>query len=750
MGQSLTKALANAPEQSENPKVQYPLYFITSTQLTFEPQGANDPPSIQDEATAQPPNRPHTTRNSQSRSASINSSPVIGVEHQSSVETADSNEPQLPTNIQPLVPEESVLEDPSKALAQPNRREMFRMIESIRSSSPANTPGKAGFDTPVHLRRFQASNITGDIPLTPTLAPTENEEGFIGSSPTPATRDPTPAANKEVPRLTVPDVTMVDSSDLPSSPPEMSSRSPSPQKRSRQTRSERRRSAKIRKAMLKNAAAERSASSSPVKADNDTETEMPVVPLQPPGQDDLKENNDAPQLDERPPSRRTRAALGQSIENSQNPIPPVTLETPGKSKEAPVTQTPKSKSASKRKKKKNQAKSPGKNSQLSEQAADEASTTLVLPEHNLDSSSEEMETQIASQLEQDLVSAVDLGGQLNMIDHAQAAEKESQTQASKKRKREEEHSNEARKSNAKERRRSTRLTASIETNVDLERPNSAASQDHTENSILPDAPPTDSLKPEAITPRRSTRSSQRKEEPPVEQPSAEQFLPATQVSESQEPVQELTQAPMPTPSSAKPSRKSLRSQDQPPTPVPDQTPTRSKSLRSRKSRLARNKSESQDQHAQPDAQPIDSQLSQSQVDSQEMVPESIVTEEKPAVSDIPPVSTEEATDSQMTDVAPSTQPTTASIDAQTMDVDMIPEEAVITSNQPTTNIFTAEVQTEPIPIPTSGNGDISLTSTLQKVLDDMQTTSLDPNTLRQVDDLLFNIRVAAHDASRRN
>jgi hypothetical protein len=201
--------------------------------------------------------------------------------------------------------------------------------------------------------------------------------------------------------------------------------------------------------MFLNSSGEQSGPNSPTKPDNNTAMDLAPLPVE--QKDDLKENTHASQVDERPPSRRTRAALGQSIDNSQDPVPPVTVETPGKSREAPATQTPRSRSASKRRRKKSTSRSPKKKSQ-NEQTADEASAMLVPPEHNLDSSSEEMETQIASQLEQDLEYAVDLGGQINLVEDIQPME-QSSTQPSKKRKREED--SEAQSNNVKDRRRST-------------------------------------------------------------------------------------------------------------------------------------------------------------------------------------------------------------------------------------------------------------------------------------------------------
>lgn len=668
---------------------------------------------------------------------------MVGLEHQSSFDTTELNEPQLPTNSRPDVSEEHLMEDVSTIHPQHNRREMFRMIESIRSSSPANTPGKSGFDTPVHLRRFHASNSAAEIPLTPTLAPTENDEGFIGSSPTPATRDPTPAAKKDIPLLKVPDVTMIDSSDLPSSPPEVSSRSPSPQKRAKLTRNQRRRSAKAKKALLQTSAGEQSASNSPSKADREIMAALETP--HPDDQDDPKENNDAPQVDERPPSRRTRSAFGQCVDNSQSAVPPVTVETPGKTTETPASETLRSKSASKKKKRKSASRSANDNTQEIEQAQG----TLVPPEHNVDSSSEDMETQIASQLEQDLESAVDLGGQVNHTEDTQTAEQQLPTHASKKRKREEEDSRECSSSKAKERRRSTRLTSTKdEAQIDLEEPEPTLSQDPEKDPVrdfvLPDASLDSSAKQETTTPRRSTRSSQRKDDSIVEE-----FLPATQISESQEPIKENE----PTHPPSKRSRTSPPLEmDQLATPGREKPPTRSKSksksARSRKSRSIRSETESQDQYIQPESLPDHGQLSQGQTDSQDMVAESIVAD-NPGVPDLPLVSTEVATDSQVTDTPTSNELAITSTDMQSMDVDEVPKEATATLTQPTTSVFTAEVQTKPTPIPNTGNSETGIGPALQKILDQMKTATLTPDDLRQVDDFLFHIRVAAHDASRR-
>ncbi|KAJ5090793.1 hypothetical protein N7532_009477 [Penicillium argentinense] len=743
IGQSLQKALAilsaGASEQNED----------VQDVATFS--------SVGETAASQSEIKQPISRNILPRSVNPDSSPVIGMEHQSSVETTDLNEPQLPTNSLSEVPEEPMVEDVSAINPAVNQREMFRMIESIRSSSPANTPGKSGYDTPVHLRRFHISNGTGAIPLTPTLAPTENDEGFIGSSPTPATRDPTPAATKEVPSLSVPDITMTNASDLPSSPPEYASRSPSPQKRTRPTRSERRRSARAKKALLRNSSGEQSASNSPKKPVHDSTTvPEPSPPSQADQPEDSKENNGAPQADERPPSRRTRSALGQSMDNKQSSAPPTpaAVETPVKPTDDQVPQSNRSKTASKRRKRKNAARAANSQSQQSESQQSESqqpdqsadvSATLALPEYNLDSSSEDMETQIASQLEQDLESAVDLGDRAPTADKAQAVAEQATVQSSKKRKREEDDSRETRAKNAQERRRSSRLTASKdELHAEAEEPQPTPSEDLAQESTT--VPPENhSAKPETATPRRSTRNFQRREEPPQEK-----SLPATQLelTESQEPPKQDEPAPPP----PKRSRKSLRLDDQPPSTVPEEQSIRSKSNRSRRSRSTRTEVESsqpsQEQQTPSQLLSGETQQHQNQDGTEGLMPERIVVENTLA-ENTHLVSTEEVTDSQMTDMAPSIEPTTTR-DTQTMDVNKPQEKSSAAPIQPTTNVFTTEVQTEPSPMLDAGSSEKDLATFLQKVLDEAKSATLDLNGLRQVEDLLFNIRVAAQDALRRN
>lgn len=662
----------------------------------------------------------------------LNSSPVIGANQLPALDTAESNEPQLPT--QSAFTKDQINNDVSVHFPN-DRREVFRMIESIRSSSPANSPGKLGYDTPVHLRRLRASQGITEIPPTPTLAPVENEEGYIGSSPTPATRDPTPAINSDAPVSRSQDVAMTDATDLPSSPPELGSRSPSPQKRSKRSRNERRKSARARKAMHRRSVEAQSFSNSPAKTDPvaGSATDLSQVD----DQADPEENNDAPQVDERPPSRRLRSALSQSTDNEQNlasmpsfGITPKPTDTPS------AEQSTRSKSGSKRRKRKSFSKTAtGDGQQATPQA--EALPAPPAPDDLVDSSSEDVETQIASQLEQDLELAMDVV--VNVRE--ESAQQPASPVSSKKRKREEE---DARPTASKERRRSTRLSSTKDMAViELEDPDATQSQDASGASQ--DLSLAKSTSP---TLRRSTRGSQRRED--ASTPAV--VSPATEVSEStQEPVPDQASSQPP----AKRSRKSLRHEDQSEAAMEENSsqvkPTRA---RSRKACSSRNEAESQPQpsqeHAtQADATPKEIELSHGQHADQDVPPESNV-QEQAAVPPVPLVSTEEATDSQMTDMGPPTNSDPASTENKMrMNVEPVPNQGPTAVLEQVTT--TAEVQTDPIhPHPEPDASESGITQSLKRLLDDMKLATLGPQALREVDDLLFNIRVEAHDASRRH
>ncbi|OOQ89164.1 hypothetical protein PEBR_10882 [Penicillium brasilianum] len=705
MGQAFSTATSRlcAPVQLSQASSQassFQLALLVSSTNT-RTQEANLASSSSAKPANQPLIEPIPTRSIENGSTAFNSSPVIGTKDPALPDPIELEEPQLPTNDGTAAAE-------VPATFQKSRREMFRMIESIRSSSPAHTLGKLGFDTPSHLRRLHAQ--TG-IPLTPTLVPAENEEGFIGSSPTPATRDLTPAMNLEAPGGQFQDIAMEDATDLPSSPPELTSRSPSPKKMSSSSRRARRRK------RLQSSVAE-----------------------------EARKKASVPQADERPPSRRTRSALIQSTANDQNadaaPAPPMSTSEiiPKTSEKLSTPQSAKSKSSSKKRKRKGGSKAADG---INEQTAQVPSTPVAL-QYFVDSSSEDLESQIASQLEQDLELAVDMVGKGQS---GSALAIEDPEPATKKRKREEDNV----QSTSRDRRRSTRLSTTKDLGItEVEETQVTQSQDTTISQPSKDVP-SSNLSP-TVT-RRSTRSSQKKEsELVVAQPVPESQIPET-IPEEPPKDPESSQRPN------KRSRKSLRLEDQsPPPPLVEEQistcPKSSRSSRSRKSRSSRNETQSQPRHFQEQRLPVEPAM------ENELLPASndnsnvgsdVIAPQEPVESQTAPSSTE-ATDSQMTDVNPSTAPVSQGKNIQqNMDVDMVSENPSTSVPGPVLDVATAEIQTEPVP-PTV-EPDISeagISRSLRKLLDDMKSAKLGPNALREVDDLLFNIRVEAHDASRRH
>ncbi|KAJ6055393.1 hypothetical protein N7444_004491 [Penicillium canescens] len=629
----------------------------------------------------------------------LNSSPVIRT--QDPTASSGVNEPQLPNNFQLGVPDTEIFERASVAKKRRNRREVFSMIESIQSSSPANTPRRLGFNTPPHLRRLQSSESASETPLTPTLAPTENEEGFIGSSPTPATRDPTPAVNSDAPVPAVQESNATQGTDPPSSPPEIHSRSPSPSKSRKPSRSARRRAAKAAKALAGTSGKQSTVNSpatSRLATENSNDTSMVG------SHDQDKENTDAtPRPNATTPSRRLRSGLSKASPTSQDPSHAAPLDP----HETPVQKpSRKSKSNSSSKKKKKQG-SPQPAAEKNQETTDPPPDPN-LPDAFMDSS-EEVDTQIASQLEQDLEFAVDMDGK----PQSKRSDTSSQQSAARKRKRVEE---EPPASKRNERRRSTRLTTGKDSDGVAEELDDSRSQGST---VTEQAEPVSS--PTAT--RRSTRNSQRK----AEGNSPAEFVPAPQKSVAEQPPEDAE-----TPRPSKRSRKSLRLEDQAPSSAVGLGVSRDviSDKHIRKTRSRQNVS-------QPAA--VSSEVSghvQIQNGDQDMVPESIVAEDQAVEHSTGLVSTEEATDTQMSEAGQTIEPA-PTVTKMEMN-DAIPHQ----QPKQTTSLATPDTQTENTPTePQTHIREANITQSLKTLLGDMKLATLDPSAIREVDDLLFHIRV---------
>lgn len=659
----------------------------------------------------------------------LNSSPVFKARDSSILEpTAQPAQTQLPV-VEAQISDEVSVNDSRK-----KHRDIFSMIESIQSSSPAPNPGRLGFRTPPHLCSLRHSESAPDIPLTPTFAAAENEEGFLGSSPTPGTRDPTPAAGSDVPALASQDVEMQMDSDIPSSPPELHSQSPSHHKRSRRSRSARRRAARPRKSLSRNSEGDNAieSPSAPANVTEDTSEIHRADALNAPAQEEGV-----------PQSIRLGAA---STKTTPTESKPPTL--------APAVQTPETAqvdhqsaqittSNSNTKKRKHEKSQSRENRQpRAEPANATVAPTKTVPDYVVDSSSEDVETQITSQLVQDLELAVDMTDKTEIAPSSGQVQPES---AARKRKRGEA---EAHQAPTTERRRSRRLSTREEAPTDSQEPVALQLQNLNAPNLIQDA---SFIEPPSAAPRRTTRSSQRKDEVAVtESVPSTQYTDLTQESGNPENSQPRS----------KRQRKSLRLEGHTASPIAEDSPSRGKSRsRSRKGLSRQSQSEpqtqpSQDADLQPEKSTGQDELPQAQNDVQEVVPDSIVSQEKPGEPKAPPLPTDEAVDTQMSDLGVSTEPDSVRADIQMeMGTDMVAEtqpDNKVTEQVPSMATAATQTETKSPPDTEANSSETGIARSLKKLLDNMKLATLSPNSLREVDDLLFNIRVEAHDASKRH
>ncbi|OQD67017.1 hypothetical protein PENPOL_c004G07283 [Penicillium polonicum] len=643
------------------------------------------------------------------------SSPVVRTEDSSVVlkPTEQFREPQLPSNLQKPM-DAQIVDGISLSHKRKSHHEMFSMIESIQSSSPASTPRKLGFDTPRHVRKLHGESLA-ILPLTPTLAPTENEDAFIGSSPTPGTRDPTPAMNSDA--LISSHLPADLGGDPPSSPPEMQSRSPSPRKG--RSKSARRRAAKARKALVATSG-QQSTVNSPATSRLATEN---IDTTMSDAHDYNNENVDAtPRANGITPSRRLRSALGKDSDTVElSPVPPVDTD------KTPVQQpTRRSKPSSSSKKKRKQTQSKPADDQP-QQAMDMPPDTLL---DSFMDSSEETESQIASQLGQDLELAVDMDDGDN-LERGKLPDEPSM----KKRKRDQEDSPSSVRT---DRRRSTRLST-VKDMVSTEslQPDSSHPHHAISRQLSPAKSLSKSLSPTAT--RRSTRNSQRKDS---DNPPADSVV--------QESTQESTQDTE-TPRPSKRSRKSIRLEGQSVSTAIDSTPQSvPRDTRSRKTRPQ--------QHALETSQPSIPSEERGDTDQLpphadlDMVPESLITEDQAGHS-TSLVSTEEATGTQVSEAEQAIEPVVKpDIEADSeMDIDMnaVQQSGGIVEQAPSVATTGTQTQESP-PEPKPDINEQDITQSLKNFLGEMKMTNLSPSAFREVDDLLFKLRCEAQNASTRH
>ncbi|KAJ5811987.1 hypothetical protein N7474_008288 [Penicillium riverlandense] len=687
-------------------------------------QPTNELPGVQDSAM-------------QLTTAELKSSPVIRAQDSSSMLPPQRREPAI---SQPEAPEEQITESTPVTNNRQTRREVFRMIEAIHSSSPAPTPGKSGLQTPTHLRRLHRSESANDLLLTPTFGAAEHE-GFLGSSPTPGTREPTPAASSEMPHMTTThDIEMSMETDIPSSPPELHSGSPSPRK-NKKSRGARRRSAR------RKATAARSGKQDPVSNPTVSNLDMAEDSAATSTGDTEVVSSQEPEM---PLGGRLRSASGKvtPAEPKSAPTAPVessatteTVETPTRDTAALSSQKTASTAKSKKSKRKSTPKpKPQETQQETEELVGDTASApgAAVPDDFVDSASEDVDTQIASQLEQDYQLSRNVAEPENSASHAE----QHSGPATRKRKRQEE----TRSSSRMETRRSSQRSATKELVPEAAQTETVESQ----SLAVPDATPRVSADKESpVLRRRSTRSSQLKEVESALPDSIPLAQEARQDSALQETVQEA-ETPQPP---SKRIRKSL------PRPVAEESPA--KNTPSRETRSSRRRSQPSQIASQSESlQEADTQFEQSASQGEpqhdetldlDLVSETTLSPDKPVEPIDLTVSFNVQPDTQMNDVEPSTESRSVNLDIAMAGVSTDgPADAPVA--KPVPNIAHSTTQTDE-QVPSSIGADSSeagISRSLSKILENMKTATLSPTALRDIDDLLFNIRVEAHEAFRRH
>ncbi|OJK03943.1 hypothetical protein ASPACDRAFT_112122 [Aspergillus aculeatus ATCC 16872] len=639
------------------------------------------------------------------------------------------------------------------------RSELFSMIESLRSSSPpSNTPRDIHFMTPPHLRHMHHSDTDAGTPQTPPLPPVsaENEYNYLGSSPTPISRGRAQLSDSHVPPppKSAPEASLLDNEPR-SSPPELTSLpadrhsltpGPHPGKetpvdletptttpgKSKKAKKKARRSAKLKKK-----------SNSEL---NQTEHVTRDTP------------ND---VADQPMTKRLRSSTGKT---SESPLQSTTekqhtgaaIESSKETRHTHSTRASASANAVDSKTGPDVEKDLPQNVEVVESQAEQPSGNSGLCNDDVD-----MEDQVSSQLEQDLELAVDkddvAGGEESM-------EALHEPQPSRKRKREmEEHTPQK-----KERRRSSRLTktpATVEEDeADTTRSNEILLNTHDlESSPAESAPKRrkHDTRAEASSTTRSVANSQASE------PVSSQDKP----SESQDKSQK---------------RRSSRLSGQAAPPIPEESPVLQKKSkksprhsRPRKQDIEMNtetiheESDSQETTAEDQPkQPAREKASDQLDDVQDAIDAAVVPEEdqetrEPEESVQPALGAQEEVasttrpvpvenlqpsadnDIQMTDAhptaetAPEPQKTPSSSGEKHSEKKKKKTRA---SSRAATTQAETKASTEPVPV----KSEAEIANSLRKVLDDVKLAKLDRQSLKEIDDLLFDIRVETHEAMRRN
>ncbi|GAB1191762.1 hypothetical protein APSETT444_000944 [Aspergillus pseudonomiae] len=640
----------------------------------------------------------------------FNSSPVTRVIEPRVAEQPSEARPRR--SAEPNESDQIAVEDASVSFLPPSeepkkRTDVFSMIENLRSSSPPiNTPREYGFMTPPQLRGLRGPDRESGTPQTPTLPAVvaDNEDGFLGSSPTPGIRGRTQSVGSQIPSsLSTPAMDSRFDSDVPSSPPELKS----------QGANARNKQMSLTAAAVENRVSKKKKSK---KSKRSALKDKKRPDSQHTQSEDARED---PSRAGTPLSSRLRSSTGktpqadaQSTIEPQPNIPPVSepilASNASKShhgspdKPMPLKSTPKDVAVS------------GEITDCLDPACDWIA----------DSFSDDMETQIASQLEQDLEFAVDSDKPDQEQETELPSEPPSEPPMTRKRKRDEENASTPSRA---ERRRSTRSSAK-ECDADIKEPRSTRSK----KSMLSGNAQEVASSPAASAPKKQKLHAKGDaDDVPARLPDLQpDSIGSSKGSEA----------------SASQKRRSSRLSGNSPLAVPEEGTAPRKSPRngrSRKRNAKRKGNASREPSPRSEAQAEETATAASHDDHQKETQGSfeqndIQQPEEPTTHT--PTAEHTATAPTSEKEPPTDQEPENDTNMGNADGDSIPQ----TRKRTLSGTTQMDAHQENV------SGATGIITSFRNLLDDIKSATLDRDAIRQIDDLMFEIRVETGEALRRH
>ncbi|KAL4815419.1 Rap1-interacting factor 1 N terminal-domain-containing protein [Aspergillus spinulosporus] len=593
-----------------------------------------------------------------------------------------------------------------------HHKEMFSMIDNLRSSSPPpTTPKELGFMTPPHIRNLRNQESGSETPRTPTIpaVSADNEDGFLGSSPTPAIRGRTSSVASAIP----PSFPSCDSMDIdpPSSPPELHSQSVDPRQTS---------PSKVPK--------ERNAKNKKKNRPRRSKTPSKKNPYAVPSETEQTEQNNEGEIGQSMKSRLRSATEKPSAKNEEE----ATQQTQEVQEAVQTT-----------------CNDFVHNSEPISQNVSELQPDRMDPA--VDSASEDTDTQATSQLEHDLVYAMDLSS--DKVD-GEAGAYVGKAAITRKRKRELENWISPAK---EERRRSSRISAAAPAAEDEENQDFPKKQKRT-------ATPQDTVSSpanRAAKKRKHETVGDTAETPKKEQANAEK---------------EATKEPG---SQGSQKRRSHRISGVPAPDIPDEIPAPKKSLRPSSS--LKQKSKPKQNNKQTNRKSDGRRSQRAGASQDEIIPETESSMETPVEHSQPSTADNDSEQQpQPADVAHIDQPgpqasQQAEVSREVKDIHVAEtratelEPAAVTEIEgATTPTSQPQIEKQAISDLTQShqslsapdqstserapqpNQDVQISSSLRSLIDQVKLSSLDRNAVKELDELLFDLRVEMHEALRRH